>query len=238
VLLKYVGIHPIVVHGGGRELAHWLDRLEQSGTSKDQGGELSGETSVIREMVLSGKVNNEIVSAINRAGGRGVGLSGKDANLFLVKKRREPSELGFTGEIEATDVTLVQNLAAQGYIPVISSIGLSREGESFEVSPDNVSGEIAESLKATKLIYLTEAPGVLRGEELIPFLDLQDATSLLGEPQFGGEMRSIVEKSVSALKGGVTNVHILDCATEHAVLLEIFTDTGVGTMLSNERIRV
>ena len=233
-LLKFVGMHPIIVHGGGKEISRWMEKIGKEPVFIDGLRVTDAETMEITEMVLSGKINSELVSLINRAGGKAVGLSGKDANLFVARKIRSKNDedLGLVGEIEASDVHLVRTLSDQGYIPVISSVAENVEGETLNLNADYVAAGVASALNALKLIYLTDVNGLLINGELVSELDLKEADEILALPDIKGGMRPKVECCVKAIKGGVQHVHIINGSVLHSVLLEIFTDFGIGTKIT------
>lgn len=234
VLLKYVGMNPVIVHGGGKEISRWMKKVGKEAVFIDGLRFTDEETMEITEMVLSGKINSEIVSLINRGGGKAVGLSGKDADLFTARKIRskDDRDLGLVGDIDATDVTLLRVLCERGYIPVISSVGNSREGESLNMNADHVAAGIATALGALKLIYLTDVTGVLVEDQLQANLSIEQAEGLLGQGHVNGGMLPKLECSINSVKNGVANVHIINGSIEHAVLLELFTHTGIGTMVT------
>lgn len=233
VLLKVVGINPIIVHGGGKEISKWMKKVGKEAVFIDGLRFTDHETMEITEMVLSGKINNEIVSLINQAGGKAVGLSGKDANLFVAKRIRSQSDqdLGFVGDIEKVDTTLLNTLSEKGYIPVVSSIGTSNENESLNMNADNVAYAIASTLNAEKLLYLTDVSGLMIDNELRTALSLSEAKSYLTHKDVKGGMLPKLTCATRALEGGVKKVHIINGMIDHAVLLELFTDTGIGTMI-------
>ena len=238
-LLKYVGIHPIVVHGGGHEISNWMSKMNLEANFIDGLRYTDAQTMEITEMVLSGKVNREVVSRINRAGAKAVGLSGKDANIFTARqiKGKKGEDLGFVGEIETCDVKLITQLADNGYIPVISSVCENLDGQTLNINADAAAASIAIALKALKLVYLTDAQGLLIEEKLVSELDLAEAKALLEHPDVQGGMKPKLEHSVKAIVEDVEHVHILDGNIEHSILLEIFTDVGIGTKLSYSRRR-
>lgn len=236
VLLKYVGMNPIIVHGGGNEISKWMTKVGKETVFIDGLRFTDDETMEITEMVLSGKINSEVVSLINQYGGRAVGLSGKDAKLFTAKKikSKDDKDLGLVGEIESIDVDILDTLCSRGYIPVISSVGLSKKGESLNLNADHVASGVAQAMKALKLIFLTDVQGIMKKGKLINHLDLKEAKKLLEHPDIKGGMLPKLECSIEAIKGNVGNVHIINGNIEHAVLLEVFTDVGIGTMLSKK----
>ncbi|MDA8212049.1 MAG: acetylglutamate kinase [Clostridia bacterium] len=245
ILMKLVGMHPVVVHGGGPEITGMLKRLNIE--SNFVGGlRITDEATMeIVEMVLVGKLNKEIVALINRLGGKAVGLSGKDANLIeakqkLGKVRGEDGkvdlvDIGFVGDVTRINPGLVQNLMAEGYIPVVSPVGVGESGESYNINADYVAGELAASLKADKLILLTDVQGIFEDfndrDSLISELRLDDIAGKISSGVISGGMIPKVECCADAINGGVNSAHIIDGRIPHSLLLEIFTDRGIGTMV-------
>ncbi|RAP31588.1 acetylglutamate kinase [Candidatus Marinamargulisbacteria bacterium SCGC AG-410-N11] len=236
-LLKYIGINPIIVHGGGKEISKWMEKMGKKSVFIDGLRVTDNETMEITEMVLSGKINSEVVSLINSAGGKAVGLSGKDANLFLAKrvKSKQNEDLGFVGDIDNIDITLINTLSEKGYIPVISSVGRNIEGETLNMNADHVAERISTALSALKLFYLTDVNGLMIEGELKSNITLSQALQYLKHPDVKEGMLPKLSCSVNALQTGIENVHIINGTIEHSVLLEIFTDQGIGTMLSREK---
>jgi acetylglutamate kinase len=233
VLLKYVGLNPVIVHGGGKEISKWMEKVGKKSTFIDGLRVTDSETMEITEMVLTGKINSEVVALINSHGGKSVGLSGKDANLFTADKvkSKKNKDLGFVGDIKNVDTTLIKTLSSSGYIPVISSVGISSDGDTLNMNADHVAQRIAEALESLKLIYLTDVQGLKIDGELQSSLNLGEAKQLLSHPDVQGGMLPKLSCSASARENGVKQVHIINGTIEHAVLLEIFTDTGIGTMI-------
>lgn len=234
VLLKYVGLNPVIVHGGGKEISKWMEKVGKEAKFVDGLRVTDEETMEITEMVLSGKINSEIVASLNQHGGKAVGLSGKDANLFVSERIKSKSnqDIGLVGEIVKTDTALIDTLNREGYIPVVSSVGVSAEGQSLNMNADNVAAALAKALGALKLIYLTDVQGILKDGKLVPRFTLKEAKELLSHPDIKGGMLPKLGNSLSALEHGVHDVHIINGGIEHAVLLELFTDVGIGTMIS------
>ncbi len=242
ILLKYVGVNPVLVHGGGPEIDAWMRRVGKTPAFVSGLRVTDAETMEIVQMVLVGKINQEIVSLINRYGGKAVGLSGKDANL-IVARRRPPEpvsgggtvDLGCVGEIETINPHMIQVLTREGYIPVISSIGVGYEGESYNINADEVAGELAAALKADKLIMLTDVEGIFADPRdpasLISALEVDRARQMIQEGRIAGGMIPKVSACIRAMEGGVPRTHIIDGRTMHSLLLEIFTDKGIGTMV-------
>lgn len=236
VLLKYVGINPIIVHGGGKEISKWMEKVGKQPLFVDGLRVTDLETIEITEMVLTGKINSEVVSLVNQSGGKAVGLSGKDANLFIAKRRRSKSnqDIGYVGDIVSVDTSLIHTLCQNGYIPVISSIGCNKDGESLNMNADHVAEELAVALGALKLIFLTDVHGLKIEGKLQRKLTLKKAEKLLEHPDVKGGMLPKLECSIDAVKGNVQQVHMINGTIEHAVLLELFTDVGIGTMIAQK----
>jgi len=233
VLLRYVGIKPVVVHGGGKEITKWMKKLGKDAVFIDGQRFTDSETMELTEMVLSGKVNNEIVSLLNQHGGKAVSLSGKSANIFQAKRIRSKKnkDLGFVGTIESVDTKLIHTLCDDGYIPVISSVGSDGKGETLNLNADNVAYAVARYLECKKLIYLTDVDGVLIDNKLVSVLNEKEAAKLCKHPDIKGGMLPKLECALQAVKYNVDSVHIINGTTEHAVLLEVFTNGGIGTMV-------
>ena len=234
VFLSCVGLRPVVVHGGGPEINTWLGKLGIEAQFKDGLRVTDAPTMDVVEMVLVGRVNKELVALINRAGGSAVGLCGKDGNL--IRARPEGREgIGFVGEVSNIDVKLVESLVNSGYVPVISSVAADENGQAYNINADTVAGELAAALGAEKLILLTDTSGILRDYKqpstLIPRLDIQQARNLIDEGIVAGGMIPKVSCCVRSLAQGVKAAHIIDGRIPHALLLEIFTNEGIGSML-------
>jgi acetylglutamate kinase len=234
VLLKYVGLNPIVVHGGGPEITGYMERLGLP-VEFIGGLRVSDESTVeVAKMVLVGKINKEIVLRLNRHGQSAVGLCGDDGSLFRVARRTAPGgeDIGFVGRIERVNVGVIEHVA-RDYIPVIASVGADREGHSYNVNADEAAGAVAGALGAYKVIFLTDVPGWLA--------DPADPASLVGHasaaqvrdalPSLAGGMRPKLEACVEAITDGVSAAHILDGRIAHSLLLELFTDAGIGTKI-------
>jgi acetylglutamate kinase len=233
VLLRYVGIKPVIVHGGGKEITKWMKKLGKEAVFIDGQRFTDNETMELTEMVLSGKVNNEIVSLLNQHGGKAVSLSGKSANIFKARRIRSKrdQDLGLVGTIESVDTKLIHTLCNEGYIPVISSVASDGQGETLNLNADNVASAVARYLESQKLIYLTDVDGLLINGELQTKLIYSDAEGLAAHPDVQGGMLPKLECALQALEHGVDSVHIINGGTPHAVLLEIFTNRGIGTMM-------
>lgn len=233
VLLKYVGISPVVVHGGGPQIGSMLEQLGIE-THFVRGMRVTDERTMdVVEMVLVGKINKEIVALINSHGGRAVGLSGKDGGLVIAEKLSQ--EMGMVGRVVEVDPKVIEALTASNFIPVIAPVAAGPNGESYNTNADLVASAIAGALKAEKLILLTDVEGV-RGEngELIPQLRASEAQHLIARGVVTEGMIPKVECCIAALNNGVSRTHIVDGRVLHAVLLEIFTDAGVGTVITQE----
>jgi len=240
VLLKLVGMNPVVVHGGGPQINELLDKLGKKGEFIQGMRVTDEETMDVVEMVLGGQVNKEIVNLINRHGGKAVGLTGQDGNFIrakklLVENKEVPGEfidIGLVGEIEAIDPQVISVLEAGGFIPVVAPIGVGANGESFNINADLVAGKLAEILKAEKLVLLTNTPGVLdKDGKLITDLTAKNVDALFADGTLSGGMLPKISSALDAARSGVKSVHIIDGRVEHALLLEVLTDEGVGTMI-------
>ncbi|MEG4941767.1 acetylglutamate kinase [Microcoleus sp. F4-D5] len=234
VLLACVGMRPVVVHGGGPEINIWLEKLGIEPQFKDGLRVTDAATMEVVEMVLVGKVNKEIVSLINQAGGKAVGLCGKDANL--IQARPDGREgIGFVGEVSCVKIQILESLVNSGYIPVVSSVAADENGQSYNINADTVAGEIAAGLGAEKLILMTDTAGILedyhKPESLIAKLDIQEARELIESGVVSGGMIPKVNCCVRSLAQGVKGAHIIDGRIPHALLQEIFTDAGIGSMI-------
>jgi len=234
VFLSCVGLRPVVVHGGGPEINSWLDKLGIEPQFKDGLRVTDAATMDVVEMVLVGRVNKEIVSLINQAGGLAVGICGKDGNL--IKARPEGRQgIGFVGEVNSIDVKLLNSLVSSGYIPVVSSVAADETGQAYNINADTVAGELAAALGAEKLILLTDTAGILKDYKdpstLLAKVDIQEARQLISSGVVSGGMIPKVGCCVRSLAQGVKAAHIIDGRIPHSLLLEIFTDAGIGSML-------
>jgi acetylglutamate kinase len=243
VLMKLVGINPVVVHGGGPQIASLLVRLGKDSEFVQGMRVTDRETMDVVEMVLGGLVNKEIVNLLNRHGGAAVGLTGKDGDLIRARKlvlRRDAPELkateimdlGHVGEVESIDASVVDMLVQGDFIPVIAPIGVGEDGFSYNINADLVAGKVAEVMGAEKLLLLTNTPGLLDAAgELIGELDVESVDDLVRRGVIKGGMLPKVRCAVEAVQGGVRSAHIIDGRVEHALLLDLFTDEGVGTLI-------
>ncbi len=246
VLLKQMGVNPIIVHGGGPQIGEALKQLNVVSKFEDGLRVTDAETMKVVEMVLSGSINKTIVRAINMAGGNAVGLSGADSNLILAEKakkvRKDPDsniekvlDLGFVGEPKMINPAILETLASQGkdFIPVVAPVGFGENGESYNINADTAAGAIASALNAERLLLLTDVKGVLNGnKELIRELDQKTTTKLISTGEISGGMIPKIETALKAVKNGVKASVILDGRTPHALLTELFTDHGAGTLIS------
>ena len=246
VLLKTVGLNPIVVHGGGPQIGDLLTKIGKQSTFIDGMRVTDAETMDVVEMVLGGSVNKSIVNLINQNGGRAMGLTGKDGNLIRAKKmyleKTQPDgtvekiDIGQVGEVASIKTDVLDIFIASDFIPVIAPIGVGDEGESYNINADLVAGKVAEALKAEKLILLTNIPGVLdKDKKILTGLSTQDVDALIADGTIYGGMIPKIACALDAVKGGVVSAHIIDGRVPHAGLLEIFTDEGIGTLISNRK---
>ena len=246
VLLKYIGIHPVVVHGGGPQIGEMLTKIGKKTQFVEGMRVTDAETMDVVEMVLVGKVNKEIVSLINQQGGKAVGLSGKDGDLITAKKLKltrapgknemtEVIDIGTVGEVKAINPGVIEALEKENFIPIIAPIGIGEKGETYNINADLVAGEIASALKAEKLILLTDVEGVMdERHRLIPTLNAKQAKRFIAQKVISSGMIPKVNCCLQALEKGVAKTHIIDGRVEHALLLEIFTDVGIGTQITKE----
>lgn len=244
VLLKQVGINPVVVHGGGPQIGNLLKQIGKESHFIDGMRVTDAETMDVVQMVLGGLVNKQIVNMINQAGGRAIGLTGKDGNMIIARKlvlerkatENQPSEiidLGHVGEVTKIDASVVRMLEEDRFIPVIAPIGVGRDGTSYNINADIVAGKMAEVLNAERLLLLTNTPGVLNKEgTLLEVLSQQDIQRLIEDGTIQGGMLPKLACAIDAIAGGAQNASIIDGRVPHAVLLELLTDQGVGTMVT------
>jgi acetylglutamate kinase len=233
VLLKYVGLDPVVVHGGGPDITEYMKRLGME-VRFVEGLRVSDEETVeVAKMVLLGKVNSDIVLRLNRHGQPAVGLSGEDGTLFEVRPVPNAAEVGFVGEIERVDVDVLNHIAAD-YIPVVASVGVDREGRSYNVNADEAAGKVAGRLRAHKAIFLTDVEGwLLRPDDPGSRISETTVEEIEGALDgVAGGMRPKLQACVEAIRGGVQHAHIIDGRQPHSLLLELFTDTGIGTKVT------
>jgi len=246
VLLKYIGLNPVVVHGGGPQIGELLTRIGKKSQFIEGMRVTDGETMDVVEMVLVGKVNKEIVNLINQQGGKAVGLSGKDGRLITAKRLKltksrgkddapEIIDIGMVGEVTAINPGVIEALKRENFIPVIAPVGAGEEGETYNINADLVAGKVAAALKAEKFILLTDVAGMLdEKKQLTPTLVAEKAKRLIAQKVISSGMSPKVNCCLQALEEGVTKAHIVDGTVEHAILLEIFTDVGIGTQIYKE----
>lgn len=252
VLMKLVGINPVIVHGGGPQIASLLERLNIQSEFINGMRVTDRKTMDIVEMVLGGSVNKQIVNLINQNGGKAIGLTGKDGKLIIAKKlviknkadlKNKPEmdaseiiDIGQVGEVEAINVNVINTLINSDFIPVIAPIGTDDDGNAYNINADLVASKMAEVLLAEKLLLLTNVAGLLDGNgEVLTGLSAEQVDALIQERIIHGGMLPKIQSALSAVKNGVLTAHIIDGRVPHAVLLEIFTDTGVGTLITNQR---
>jgi acetylglutamate kinase len=242
VLLKLVGMNVVVVHGGGPQIEHLLKRVGKKGRFVQGMRVTDGETMEIVEMVLGGQVNKDVVNLINQAGGKAVGLTGKDGNFIRARKLLLANEdnsddlidVGQVGDITQIDPSLIGHLESGGFIPVVAPIGVGKNGETYNINADVVAGKIAEILKAEKLVLLTNTPGVLDDTgTLLTGMTPKQIDDMVADGTLSGGMLPKISSALDAARNGVKSVHIIDGRVEHALLLEILTDHGVGTMIKS-----
>nr|WP_114153059.1 acetylglutamate kinase [Chromobacterium haemolyticum] len=238
VLLKLVGINPVVVHGGGPQINELLNRVGKQGEFIQGMRVTDSDTMDLVEMVLGGLVNKEIVSLINKHGGKAVGLTGKDGHfiraskMYLKSETDDEIDIGQVGEISGIDPSLVSLLDSQDFIPVVAPIGVGEDGEAYNINADLVAGKLAETLGAEKLVLMTNTPGVLdKNGKLLTGLTAQQVDGLFADGTIHGGMLPKISSALDAARNGVNAVHIIDGRVPHALLLEILTDAGVGTMI-------
>lgn len=240
VLLKLVGMNPVVVHGGGPQINEMLDKLGKKGEFIQGMRVTDEETMDVVEMVLGGQVNKEIVNLINRHGGKAVGLTGQDGNFIhahklLMEDLKDPTKMidvGQVGEISGIDPSIITFLDSGDFIPVVAPIGVGKDGETYNINADVVAGKLAEILNAEKLILLTNTPGVLdKSGQLLTGLTPKQIDDLVEDGTLSGGMLPKIGSALDAARSGVKSVHIIDGRVEHALLLEVLTDEGVGTLI-------
>ncbi|MFC4489123.1 MULTISPECIES: acetylglutamate kinase [Chromobacterium] len=238
VMLKLVGINPVVVHGGGPQINELLSRVGKQGEFIQGMRVTDSDTMDLVEMVLGGLVNKEIVSLINKHGGKAVGLTGKDGHfiraskMYLKSETDDEIDIGQVGEISSIDPALVSLLDSQDFIPVVAPIGVGEDGEAYNINADLVAGKLAETLGAEKLVLMTNTPGVLdKNGKLLTGLSAQQVDGLFADGTIHGGMLPKISSALDAARNGVNAVHIIDGRVPHALLLEILTDAGVGTMI-------
>ena len=247
VLMKLVGMNPVVVHGGGPQIGSLLEKLNISTEFVDGMRVTDSQTMDVVEMVLGGSVNKEIVASINRNGGKAVGVTGKDGQLIRARKLKvnryspelkapEIIDIGHVGEVDKIDTEVLDLVIGSNFIPVIAPIGVGDNGDTFNINADLVAGKIAQVMQAEKLMLLTNVAGLLdKNSEILTGLSTQQVDELIADGTISGGMLPKIGCALDAVKSGVTSAHIVDGRVPHAVLLEIFTDEGIGTLITNRR---
>jgi len=234
VLMKFVGMNPIVVHGGGPEITEMMEKMGKEARFVDGLRVTDEETMEITEMVLFGKINRQIVSLLNKNGVKSIGLSGKDGSMIR-GEQRDP-RLGLVGKVKEIDINLINSLTAEDYIPVISPIACDRKGGTYNINADEVAGKLAAALGAKKLILITDVQGVMRDQEdslsIISHIKTDEIQDYINDGIIGGGMIPKVQCCFDAVTKGVERAHIIDGRKPHAILLEIFTNEGIGTMIT------
>ncbi|HYM68880.1 MAG TPA: acetylglutamate kinase [bacterium] len=235
VLLKGAGVHPVLVHGGGPEITRVLERMGKTSTFVHGLRVTDAETMEVVEMVLGGRANKALVGAIIQAGGQAVGISGKDGRMLVARKHRGDVDLGQVGEVQAVNPELAMKLSGDGYIPVVASLGIGEDGASYNLNADTAAGALAVAVGASKFILLTDVAGVYQDyhgdRRLISELRAEDARAMIRDGSISRGMIPKVEACLDALHGGVPSAHIIDGTVPHALLVELFTERGIGTML-------
>lgn len=241
VLMRYVGMNPIVVHGGGPAINAMLKRLSITSRFTSGGLRVTDEATMeVVEMMLSGQVNKDIVTLMNQAGGEAVGLSGKDGKMLFARRvdTEDGEDIGLVGQITSVDTKVIRAVCSAGMIPVIAPVATDREGRTWNVNADTAAGDIAAALEAEKLVFLTDTPGLLRDKDdpdsLIHRLHSRDVETLKKQGVISGGMSPKVDACLRALDAGVRRTHIIDGRTPHSLLLEIFTEKGLGTLVSHD----
>lgn len=248
VLMKTVGLNPVVVHGGGPQIGDLLKKIGKVSEFIDGMRVTDGETMDVVEMVLGGLVNKSIVSLINRNGGRAIGLTGKDANLIRARRMTlsrmdeaglaQQVDIGQVGEVAGIKTDVLELMFKSDFIPVIAPVGVGDDGRSYNINADLVAGKIAEALGAEKLILLTNIPGVMdKNKQVLTGLNTQDVDALIADGTIYGGMLPKIACALDAVKSGVRSAHIIDGRVPHACLLEVFTDEGMGTLISNRSLK-
>jgi acetylglutamate kinase len=235
VLMKLVGMNPVVVHGGGPQIGDMLKRLGKESKFIDGMRVTDAETMDVVQMVLGGMVNKQLVSLLNNQGGKAVGLTGKDASLIRARKLQTNADLGHVGEVDSVDTSVIDLLIHGDFIPVIAPVGVGADGESYNINADLVAGKVAEALDAEKLVLLTNIAGLMDKQgNVLTKLTLAQVDALIADGTIHGGMLPKIASALEAVHNGVGSAHIIDGRADHALLLEIFTDTGVGSLIQKE----
>jgi len=236
-LLKYLGLNPVLVHGGGPEITEMLEKIGKKSVRLHGQRVTDRETMEVVNMVLAGKINKELVTMLNHFGVKAAGLSGQDGGLLIATKKKLPGgeDLGFVGEVERVNPELLHNLLAKGYIPVVATVGVDVEGEIYNINADTVAGELAAALQAEKLIILTDVEGIYEdpadSSTLISKLKIGTALEMIEDGRIDSGMIPKVQACIYALRHGVSRTHIIDGRRPHSLLLEVLTDKGIGSMV-------
>lgn len=245
-LMKFCGMNPVIVHGGGPELSSFCKKMGIEPKFIDGLRVTDAATMEMAQMILFGKTNREIVTRLNLHGARAIGLTGQDGNLLISAKRKHKDiktnqwvDLGFVGDITSVNINIIESLTSTGYVPVIAPIGMGTDGQAYNINADSVAGEIAAALKAEKLVFLTDVEGLYaeknNPESLVNQITANEAKEWIQQGKLDGGMIPKLEACMKALSAGTSQVHIIDGRVPHSLLLEIFTDKGIGTMVVNSR---
>ncbi len=239
-MLKYIGLKPVVIHGGGKEITSLLDRLGKKSQFLDGLRVTDAETAQVAEMVLSGSIGKSLVSELEQVGISAVGISGKDGRTLLCSKKLDDKgrDLGFVGNVDTVDTSLLETLLSNNFVPVVSPVGVDAEGNTYNINADYAASAIAGSLAAQKLVFLTDVEGILKDKDdsssIIRALSTREAEAYIQDGTINGGMIPKVQCCLDGLEKGVRSVHVLDGRVPHAILLEIFTTRGIGTMVTKE----
>ena len=239
-MLKYIGLKPVVIHGGGKEITNLLDRLGKKSQFLDGLRVTDAETAQVAEMVLSGSIGKSLVSELEQVGISAVGISGKDGRTLLCSKKLDDKgrDLGYVGHVEKVDTSLLETLLSNNFVPVVSPVGVDAEGNTYNINADYAASAVAGSLSAQKLVFLTDVEGILKDKDdpssIIRALSTRQAEEYIQDGTINGGMIPKVQCCLDGLEKGVSSVHVLDGRVPHAILLEIFTTRGIGTMVTKE----
>ncbi|WP_320122309.1 acetylglutamate kinase [uncultured Sphaerochaeta sp.] len=239
-MLKYIGLKPVVIHGGGKEITSLLDRLGKKSEFLDGLRVTDAETAQVAEMVLSGSIGKSLVSELEQVGISAVGISGKDGRTLLCSKKLDDKgrDLGYVGHVEKVDTSLLETLLSNNFVPVVSPVGVDEEGNTYNINADYAASAVAGSLAAQKLVFLTDVEGILKDKDdpssIIRTLSTRQAEEYIQDGTINGGMIPKVQCCLDGLEKGVSSVHVLDGRVPHAILLEIFTTRGIGTMVTKE----
>lgn len=243
ILMKFIGMRPVIVHGGGPEINKFLNKVGKVAEFKMGNRVTDAETMDIVEMVLAGKINKDIVTRFNKQGAKAVGISGTDSNLIIAKKKfiennGEKVDIGYVGEVVEINPKMIEILQKEDFIPVISPVGVDRDGNTYNINADYVAGEIAGALNAYKFMFMTDVAGILRDvskpESIISETSEKEVNKLIESGIIAGGMLPKVEACLTAIRKGAEKVHIVDGRVSHCLLLELFTDSGIGTMITKK----